>query len=344
MAEHNITKIVIGSNTYVLHDGELDTWREGLDVTSGTNVGNSNTFLTEIKQEDGKITYKYATADGSDINDIGSEYTTHTNIPTVGAVKSYIDSTLSAMSKITLNVVETLPTASADTLNVIYLVKDSHSDSDDVFDEYLTVVQDGKYSWEKIGNTDVDLSGLVTGVTVKSATFTGTEKSHSHGFSGSVTVNYDKTTAAATDYANENSTKTVSYTPSGTVSVSVSGTSADFVNEVTPSDYSATYVKEATLVDSWANDTLTLTFSAPTETKTVVTSVAAKTGKAVSVLATPTASFTGTADTITLPKLSTTLTTASTASSAGTFTGTTETTAVKPEGNVVVDLTVNKHQ
>ena len=70
-------------------------------------------------------------------------------------------------------VVETLPTASASTKGKIYLVAHSHG-TGDVYDEYLTV-QGGTsssptYSWEKIGNTDIDLSNYVTGVTLNKQT------------------------------------------------------------------------------------------------------------------------------------------------------------------------------
>lgn len=50
--------------------------------------------------------------------------------------------------------------ASADTMQTIYLVPHTH-DSKDSYDEYLTTYVNSAYSWEKIGNTDVDLSGYV---------------------------------------------------------------------------------------------------------------------------------------------------------------------------------------
>lgn len=63
-----------------------------------------------------------------------------------------------------LVVVESLPNASAGTKGKIYLVSDTtHNPStNDVYDEYVTVVggttSSPTYSWEKIGNTDVNLS------------------------------------------------------------------------------------------------------------------------------------------------------------------------------------------
>lgn len=72
-------------------------------------------------------------------------------------------------------VVTTLPEASASTKGKIYLVAHSHGTSD-IYDEFLTV-QGGTasaptYSWEKIGNTDIDLSNYVTDVTLNKKTAT----------------------------------------------------------------------------------------------------------------------------------------------------------------------------
>lgn len=53
-----------------------------------------------------------------------------------------------------------LPTPSEETMYKIYLVPDNHS-SNDVYDEYLTIKTGDTtptYKWEKIGNTDIDLS------------------------------------------------------------------------------------------------------------------------------------------------------------------------------------------
>lgn len=80
-----------------------------------------------------------------------------------GATYAFVDEVArqAAAAGFTLLKVESLPTASADTLHAIYLVPHSH-DTSDVFDEYITVDNGGtattQYTWEKIGNTDVDLS------------------------------------------------------------------------------------------------------------------------------------------------------------------------------------------
>ena len=119
---------------------------------------------------------------------------------------------LSKFSKLQLKIVTSLPAASDSTRDAIYLIAHAHSDGSDSYDEYLTVLNDTTYSWEKIGNTDVDLTNYIqknsttssskTGITASLAstpTFTGSAhthgitepnsgKGHSHG--------YDKVTSA----------------------------------------------------------------------------------------------------------------------------------------------------
>lgn len=67
-------------------------------------------------------------------------------------VKSYIDSAIGSITGISFEVVTSLPTAGA--AGVIYLVSNSGS-SPNSYDEYIYV----NNGWEKIGTTDVDLSG-----------------------------------------------------------------------------------------------------------------------------------------------------------------------------------------
>ena len=55
--------------------------------------------------------------------------------------------------------VETLPTASADTVDYIYLVE---SDTPNVYDMYYTEENQGAYSWQPLGTTAVQLSDYAT--------------------------------------------------------------------------------------------------------------------------------------------------------------------------------------
>lgn len=76
---------------------------------------------------------------------------------TSAQVQSAIASALSGVTSIDLQVVKSLPTTGKK--GVIYLVAHSHSDSGDIYDEFVWV--DSTKTFEKIGNTDVDLSAYV---------------------------------------------------------------------------------------------------------------------------------------------------------------------------------------
>lgn len=104
-----------------------------------------------------------------------------TNYVTSGGVKNYVDAAISGVSQFQYEVVSALPTASADTMGKIYLVAHSHS-SDDGYDEYITLesgTTTKTYSWEKIGNTDIDLSNYVNNLsgTANSGVVTNITKS-----------------------------------------------------------------------------------------------------------------------------------------------------------------------
>ena len=78
-------------------------------------------------------------------------------------VKAYVDSQVGALHNFDVVVLpdgEELPAASADTYLKLYLKPHAHGTGDG-YDEYVTVKSGETYSWEKIGNTDIDLSGYV---------------------------------------------------------------------------------------------------------------------------------------------------------------------------------------
>lgn len=81
---------------------------------------------------------------------------------TSSQVQSAITEALSSITGIDIQVVSTLPATGKK--GVIYLVAHSHSDTGDIYDEYVWVSTQNKF--EKIGNTDVDLSGYVKSVDI----------------------------------------------------------------------------------------------------------------------------------------------------------------------------------
>lgn len=80
------------------------------------------------------------------------------------ATKQYVDTAISTVKQFEYQVVTELPTAAKATMGKIYLMAHSHNPSDgqpDSYDEFITVESGSAYKWERIGNTDIDLSGYV---------------------------------------------------------------------------------------------------------------------------------------------------------------------------------------
>lgn len=74
------------------------------------------------------------------------------------AVKSYIDTAVGSITGISFEVVQSLPASGS--AGIIYLVPNSGSGSNS-YDEYIYVTVSGTSKFEKIGTTDVDLSGYM---------------------------------------------------------------------------------------------------------------------------------------------------------------------------------------
>ena len=80
------------------------------------------------------------------------------------ATKQYVDTAINAVKQFEYQVVTELPTAAQATMGKIYLIAHSHNPSDgkpDSYDEFITVQSGSTYKWERIGNTDINLSGYV---------------------------------------------------------------------------------------------------------------------------------------------------------------------------------------
>lgn len=109
------------------------------------------------------------------------------NYITSGGVKDYVDSAIASVSSlqyVKLADEEYLPDPSPDTMGKIYLVAhDAHDDNNvdssaqNYYDEYITICTysnsenpaENTYTWEKIGNTDVDLAEYVNNVKTSGA-------------------------------------------------------------------------------------------------------------------------------------------------------------------------------
>lgn len=202
-----------------------------------------------------------------------------------------------------IEVVSELPTASINTVGKIYFISHVHGEKD-IYDEYLTVIGGTKetptYSWEKIGNTDIDLSGYA-------------KNNHTHTVTSNVTA------------------KTKKYTPAGNITLpSYSSTvtpSTDSVATVTNAGTAYTITdgsvsKAADTKSKFATEGLTASYTAATETLVFTTA-----GKADAVTAAGAVTYTkpvlsGSLPTFGTKTVLTGATVATTANGKATFTGT----------------------
>ena len=173
-----LSKIQIGENTYFLKDADvraiLDTFNQAVVTAQIGGIGGEG--------DENKLVYSQN-------------------------IKAYVDQAVAVGIQVV--VVETLPTASADTMGKIYMIHPSDGEQGDYYNEYITIqtLEQGStvYTWELIGNTRIDLSGYVTTVSYANGTLSQTKDGQSeivHTFGGLA----DADTASG------------SFTPAGSVS------------------------------------------------------------------------------------------------------------------------------
>ena len=77
--------------------------------------------------------------------------------------KTEVNALVAAIKQFQYQVVATLPeTPGPDTMGIIYLVPSTNPKTQNVKDEFITVLDGSTYKWEQIGSTTVDLSGYST--------------------------------------------------------------------------------------------------------------------------------------------------------------------------------------
>ena len=95
------------------------------------------------------------------VNDLVNYYTKSQTY-----TQAEINALIAAVKQFRYQSVQTLPTASADTMGIIYLVPSPNPKQQNAKDEYITISATDQgtttYSWEQIGTTTVDLSGYYT--------------------------------------------------------------------------------------------------------------------------------------------------------------------------------------
>ena len=156
----------------VKNDGTIDTTQylsEHQDISGKANIADLATVATS--------------GDYADLNNIPSTFaptahehaatelkdsSAYTNLGTSAnatqhAINTAIDTKIGSLLSVELiTVVDSLPTASEDTMNKLYLVAEESARTDDAYEIFVTVADDDAYAWEKVDTARIDLSGYAT--------------------------------------------------------------------------------------------------------------------------------------------------------------------------------------
>ena len=128
--------VKIGANIEIDAEGKISA-----TAMEWANINGRPTKLSEFTNDSGFIT-----AAVTNLNNYYAKSATYS--------KTEVDNLIGAIKTISIEVVTTLPTNGSS--NVIYLVSNSGT-SPNAYDEYVWVASTSKF--EKIGTTDIDLSG-----------------------------------------------------------------------------------------------------------------------------------------------------------------------------------------
>lgn len=130
---------------------------------AGTDAGNSL-----VKGEDGNIAWQKLALDSELKTLSGTVGELNTTVTGLSSKfdnyydKTTVDSKIASAGTLKRTIVEVLPEIDAADMNTIYMVAATEPADSNSYDEYLVVENEGAKSWEKIGNTSVDLEGYVT--------------------------------------------------------------------------------------------------------------------------------------------------------------------------------------
>ena len=133
----------------------------GLSIDSGTIKGNPTTNETTYGNTDNKFIICKGTAEAfyerksNKVTSMTSS-STDTQYPSAKCVYDTIQDAIGSITGLSFEIVQTLPTTGV--AGVIYLVPNSGT-APNIYDEYIWISSTSKF--EKIGTTDVDLSGYV---------------------------------------------------------------------------------------------------------------------------------------------------------------------------------------
>lgn len=150
-----ISKITINGSTYNIRDEEtsngLSTKQDKLNFDAEPTFGSLNPVTSGgVKQS----ISGFITKSVSDLVNYYEKSKLYT--------KDEINTLLSRVGQFSYEVVQSLPQASEETTNMIYLVPSSNQGGNNYKDEYITINEGNQYKWELIGSTNIDLSEYIT--------------------------------------------------------------------------------------------------------------------------------------------------------------------------------------
>ncbi len=200
--------------------GITHLWEKAKSAFSLSGHKHTTSDITDIATV--AKTGKYSDLSGTPtIPTNNNQLTNGAGYQTASDVTKAVSSAVGKITSFDAQVVTALPTTG--TKGVIYLIADSHSDSNDSYDEYIWL--EDKEVFEKVGNTDVDLSQYVTTSNMNTAL-----KGYlptSTNYAGSSSVGGAATSAVkATQDSDGNQINTTYLKKADTVAVSHGGTGA----------------------------------------------------------------------------------------------------------------------
>ena len=137
---------------------------ENTTVDSALNATSENPVQNKVVKSalDGKAASSHSHS-ASEVTDA----TAYANLETAAGatqatINSAVNSKIGSLLAIELiTVVANLPTASASTMNKMYLVAESTSATNDNYEIFITVKSGNNYDWEKVDTARIDLSGYM---------------------------------------------------------------------------------------------------------------------------------------------------------------------------------------
>ena len=178
----------------VVTDTQISNWNNKSEFSGNyndlTNKPSIPSKTSDLTNDSGFIT--------NAVNNLVNYYKTSETY-----TQSEVNSLISAISTMNMQVVQTLPTQDIST-TTIYLVPRTTSETNNIYDEYIYVSN----SWEKIGSTDVDLSGyqplLTAGsnINISNGTISATDTTYTAGTGIDITNGVISNTQTSAEWGN----------------------------------------------------------------------------------------------------------------------------------------------